>query len=53
MSIARDVEASSPFASLCRELGAAAAALLGPGQDHTALARLSEKIAGVELTADR
>jgi len=53
MSIARDVEASSPFASLCRELGAAAATLLGPGQDHTALARLSEKIAGVELTADR
>jgi 3-hydroxyisobutyrate dehydrogenase len=51
LGIARDVDAPSPFASHCRELSAAAATLLGPGQDHTALARFSEKLACVELTA--
>jgi 3-hydroxyisobutyrate dehydrogenase len=51
LGIARDVDAPSPFASLCRELSAAAATLLGPGQDHTALAKLSEKLSCVELTA--
>ncbi len=51
LGIARDVDAPSPFASLCRELGAAAATLLGPGQDHTALAKLSETLSRVELTA--
>ncbi len=38
-----------PFAELCRELWASAADLLGPGQDHTAVARLSERLAGAEL----
>ncbi|MFB6451328.1 NAD(P)-dependent oxidoreductase [Bradyrhizobium tunisiense] len=51
LGIARDVDAASPFASLCRELSAAAAALLGPGQDHTALAKLSETLSGTELGA--
>ncbi|GAB9132666.1 hypothetical protein BDS110ZK25_17240 [Bradyrhizobium diazoefficiens] len=49
LGIARDVDAASPFASLCRELSAAAATLLGPGQDHTALAKLSETLSGAEL----
>jgi 3-hydroxyisobutyrate dehydrogenase len=40
----------APFAELCRELWANAAELLGPGQDHTAMARLSESLAGAELT---
>jgi 3-hydroxyisobutyrate dehydrogenase len=40
-----------PFAELCRELWASAGDLLGPGQDHTAVARLSERLAGAELTA--
>ena len=39
----------TPFAALCRDLTAGAQALLGPGQDHTALAQLSEKLAGTEL----
>jgi 3-hydroxyisobutyrate dehydrogenase len=51
LGIARDVNAPSPFASHCRELSAAAATLLGPGQDHTALARFSEKLARTELAA--
>jgi len=53
LSIALEVAHSGgvavPFASLCRELGASAQALLGPGQDHTALAKLSETLAGVKL----
>jgi 3-hydroxyisobutyrate dehydrogenase len=40
----------APFAELCRELWTSAADLLGPGQDHTAMARLSERLAGAELT---
>ena len=41
----------APFAELCRELWTSAADLLGPGQDHTAVARLSERLAGTELTS--
>ncbi len=40
----------APFASLCRELWMAAAATLG-AQDHTAMARFSERLAGTELGA--
>jgi 3-hydroxyisobutyrate dehydrogenase len=42
---------ATPFAELCRELWTSAADLLGPGQDHTAVALLSERLAGAELTA--
>ena len=49
LEIGRDGGVPTPFAALCRELWAAAAAMLGPGQDHTALARLSERLAGQEL----
>ena len=55
LSIALDVGRASgtptPFAALCREMWASAAAMLGPGQDHTALARFSEQLAGVTLGA--
>jgi len=49
LEIGRDTATPTPFAALCREMWAAAAAMLGPGQDHTALARLSERLAGQEL----
>lgn len=49
LEIGRDTATPTPFAALCRELWAAAAAVLGPGQDHTAMARLSERLAGQEL----
>lgn len=49
LEIGRDTATPTPFAALCRELWAAAAAVLGPGQDHTAVARLSERLAGQEL----
>ena len=55
LSIALDVGRASgtptPFAALCREMWASATAMLGPGQDHTALARFSEQLAGVTLGA--
>jgi len=48
-SIGKDTATPAPFAALCRELWAAAATMLGPGQDHTALAQLPERLAGVSL----
>lgn len=47
--LGRNTATPAPFAALCRELWASAAALLGPGQDHTDLARLCERLAGSEL----
>jgi 3-hydroxyisobutyrate dehydrogenase len=49
MEIAKDGGTPAPFASLCREMWAAAQQLLGPGHDHTEMALLSEKIANTEL----
>ncbi|WP_251878101.1 NAD(P)-dependent oxidoreductase [Achromobacter sp. Marseille-Q4954] len=51
LGIATDTGTPTPFASLCRELWASAGKTLGKGQDHTAVARLSEQLAGVELGA--
>ncbi|NPV22017.1 NAD(P)-dependent oxidoreductase [Bradyrhizobium aeschynomenes] len=52
LEVARASGVAAPFSNLCRELSASAQGLLGPGQDHTALAKLSEALAGVELGAD-
>lgn len=49
LEVGRDGGVATPFAALCRELSASAAALLGPGQDHTALAKLSEALSGMTL----
>lgn len=49
LGIATDTGTPTPFSSLCRELWASAGKTLGKGQDHTAVARLSEQLAGVEL----
>ena len=49
LEVAREGGTPAPFAAQCRELWAAAAAMLGPGRDHTELARLSEALAGTEL----
>jgi 3-hydroxyisobutyrate dehydrogenase len=53
LEVGRDTQTPAPFAALCRELSAAAQALLGPGQDHTALAQLSEKLAGETLGGNK
>lgn len=49
LEVARDTGVPAPFSALCRELWAAAAVSLGPGEDHTAMARLSEHLAGTAL----
>jgi 3-hydroxyisobutyrate dehydrogenase len=53
LEVARDTATPAPFAALCRELWASAAALLGPGADHTAVAKLSERLSGTELGAPK
>ena len=42
---------ATPFAAVCRELWAGAASALGPGLDHTEMARFSELLGGAELRA--
>jgi 3-hydroxyisobutyrate dehydrogenase len=49
LEVARDSSTPAPFAAHCREMWAASAAMLGPGRDHTELARLCESLAGSEL----
>jgi 3-hydroxyisobutyrate dehydrogenase len=49
LGVAKETATPAPFSALCRELSAACAAMLGPGADHTELAKLSERLAGVEL----
>lgn len=49
MRVARETGTPAPLSALVRELWAAAQAMLGPGQDHTAAAKLPERLAGTEL----
>jgi len=52
LDLARETATPVPFAALCREMWASAAAMLGKGQDHTAMAKLSETLAHYELGRD-
>lgn len=52
MAVAGTAGVTAPFASMCEQLVGAAAALLGPGQDHTALARFSELVSGSGTVLD-
>ncbi|MGK7863003.1 NAD(P)-dependent oxidoreductase [Falsiroseomonas sp. E2-1-a4] len=49
LQVGRETATPAPLAAQTRELWAAAAALLGAGQDHTAAARFSEALAAGEL----
>ena len=53
LEVGRDTATPTPFAALCREMWAGAAAMLGPGQDHTAMAQLSERLAGEILGGNK
>jgi 3-hydroxyisobutyrate dehydrogenase len=46
--IAREAGVAAPFSALCSQLWASAAHLLGPGCDHTEMARFSEIVGGIE-----
>lgn len=50
LGIAHETGTPTPFSALCRELWAASAQMLGPNQDHTAVAKLSERLAGDSLS---
>lgn len=50
LGIAHETATPTPFSALCRELWAASAQMLGPNQDHTAVAKLSERLAGDSLS---
>lgn len=49
LSIARDTKTVAPFSTHCEQLWAAAQRLLMPGADHTEIARLIERMNGLEL----
>jgi 3-hydroxyisobutyrate dehydrogenase len=49
LEVGRNGSAPTPFSALCRDMWASAASMLGKGQDHTAIAKLSEALAGVTL----
>jgi 3-hydroxyisobutyrate dehydrogenase len=44
LGIARETQTPAPLSALCRELWSASASMLGPGQDHTAVAKLIESL---------
>lgn len=49
VGVAESTGTTAPFANLCREMWQGAQKALGPGLDHTDVARFSELIAGSEL----
>lgn len=49
LEVGRETNTPTPFAALCREMWASAQGLLGPGQDHTAMAQFSERLVGETL----
>jgi len=49
LEVGRDNAVPTPFAALCREMWAAAAVSLEPGEDHTGVAKLPERLAGTAL----
>lgn len=51
LGLGRETGTPAPFSANCRELWAAASTVLGAGQDHTAMARFSELLAGQELSS--
>lgn len=53
LEVGRETATPTPFAALCREMWASAAAMLGPGADHTAVAKLSEQMTGTVLGGNR
>jgi 3-hydroxyisobutyrate dehydrogenase len=53
LEVGRETTTPTPFAALCREMWASAAAMLGPGADHTAVAKLSEQLAHTELGGNK
>ncbi len=52
LDVGRENGVPTPFAALCRELWASASSHLGPGEDHTAVAKFSEALARQVLASN-
>ncbi|MDB5411735.1 MAG: Hgd 1 [Rubritepida sp.] len=50
LEVGKEAGVPTPFSALCREMWASAATMLGKGEDHTAVAKLSEHLAQQTLT---
>lgn len=53
LELGHEARAATPFAALCRELWASAGQTLGSGEDHTAIVKFSETLAGCGLGGNR
>ncbi|MGO6986368.1 NAD(P)-dependent oxidoreductase [Rhizobium leguminosarum] len=53
LGVANATDTPVPFAGLCLDLWASAQKVLGRGQDHTAVARFAELLAGIELNDEQ
>jgi 3-hydroxyisobutyrate dehydrogenase len=51
LQVGRETATATPLAALCKEMVVGAASMLGPGADHTEVAKLCERLAGSELVA--
>jgi 3-hydroxyisobutyrate dehydrogenase len=49
LEVGRETATPAPFSALCREMWLAAATTLGPGVDHTAVAKMLEQMTGTVL----
>jgi 3-hydroxyisobutyrate dehydrogenase len=49
LDIAKSTGVPAPFAAHCAQMWAAASAMVGPGEDHTSIARMCEQFAGIVL----
>jgi 3-hydroxyisobutyrate dehydrogenase len=53
LEVGRETTTPAPFSALCRELWLAASTSLGPGADHTALAKVLEQMTGTVLGGNK
>ena len=53
LEVGRDTNTPTPFSALCKEMWAGAAALLGPGHNHTEVTKLSERLANDVLGGNK
>lgn len=52
LGLAHETQTPAAFSALCHELWAASAKMLGPGQDHTAVAKLVQTLANDSVQTD-
>ena len=53
LEVGRETATPAPFSALCREMWLAAATTLGPGVDHTAVAKMLEQMTGTVLGGNK